>query len=36
MSEIKDIPEHWEIIKLGDLCDKISNGANVKQSDDKI
>ncbi|MBI4945367.1 MAG: restriction endonuclease subunit S, partial [Bacteroidetes bacterium] len=36
MSEEKNIPKHWEIKKLGDICDKMSNGANVKQSEEKI
>ncbi|MBU3662798.1 MAG: restriction endonuclease subunit S [Bacteroidetes bacterium] len=26
MSEIKDIPKHWEIKKLGEVCDKITKG----------
>lgn len=26
MSEIKEIPKHWQIKKLGDVCDKITKG----------
>ncbi len=29
ISEIKDIPEHWELKKLGEVCD-IKNGKNQK------
>ena len=30
------IPNHWKIMKLEDLCEKMSNGANVKQQDERI
>jgi type I restriction enzyme, S subunit len=34
MSEIKDIPAHWEIKKLGDVVDKLSlNKIKIKQRD---
>jgi type I restriction enzyme S subunit len=34
MSEIKDIPKHWEIKKLGEVCDKLSlNKIKIKQKD---
>ncbi|MFN9320574.1 MAG: restriction endonuclease subunit S [Chitinophagales bacterium] len=34
MSEIKDIPKHWEIKKLGEVCDKLSlNKIKIKQQD---
>ena len=34
MSELKEIPKHWEIKKLGEVCDKISlNGIKIKQKD---
>jgi type I restriction enzyme, S subunit len=36
MSEIKEIPKHWEVKKLGDVCEKITNGANAKQFDENI
>jgi type I restriction enzyme S subunit len=36
MSEIKNLPKDWKWVKLGDVCEKMSNGANVKQVDDKI
>ncbi len=33
MSEIKDIPEHWEVKKLGEVVDKLSlNKIKIKQS----
>ena len=34
MSEIRDIPEHWEVKKLGDVIDKLSlNKIKIKQRD---
>ena len=34
MSEVKDIPKHWEVKQLGKVCDKISlNGIKIKQKD---
>ncbi|MEO5777509.1 MAG: restriction endonuclease subunit S [Sediminibacterium sp.] len=39
MTETKNInqlPRGWKWVKLGDVCEKMSNGANAKQSDDKI
>ena len=34
MSEIRDIPEHWELKKLGDVIDKLSlNKIKIKQRD---
>ena len=34
MSEIKDIPEHWEVKKLSDVVDKLSlNKIKIKQRD---
>lgn len=36
MTREKNIPKHWEIKKLGEVCEKITNGANVKQFDDNI
>jgi len=36
MTEEIKIPTHWKIEKLGDLCDKMSNGANVQQNEEKI
>lgn len=32
----KQLPKDWKWIKLGDVCKKMSNGANAKQADDKI
>lgn len=29
------LPKDWQWVKLEEVCDKISNGANVKQHDDK-
>lgn len=34
--EQKILPEGWKWVKLGDLCTRMSNGANVKQADDII
>ncbi len=31
-----NIPKHWQLKKLGEVCDKITNGANVKQFDENI
>jgi restriction endonuclease S subunit len=28
-----DLPQNWEIRSVGDICEKISNGSNVKQFD---
>jgi type I restriction enzyme S subunit len=36
MIEESKLPKGWEVKKLGEVCDKMSNGANVKQSDEKI
>jgi restriction endonuclease S subunit len=36
MCEEMKMPKHWEVKKLGDVCDKISNGANTKQFNDEI
>ena len=34
MSEIRDIPKHWQLKQLGKVCDKISlNGIKIKQKD---
>jgi type I restriction enzyme S subunit len=34
MSEIKDIPKHWQLKQLGKVCDKISlNGIKIKQKE---
>ena len=33
---INQLPKDWKWVKLGDVCEKMSNGANAKQSDDKI
>ncbi len=33
---IKQLPKDWKWVKLGTVCEKMSNGANAKQSDDKI
>jgi type I restriction enzyme S subunit len=30
------LPKDWKWVKLGDVCNKISNGTNAKQSEDKI
>ena len=32
----KSLPKDWRWVKLGEVCEKMSNGANAKQSDDKI
>lgn len=31
-----ELPKGWKWVKLGEVCDKMSNGANVKQFDEKI
>lgn len=37
MIETKNIlPKEWKWVKLGEVCERMSNGANVKQSDEKI
>ena len=36
MIEESKLPKGWKVKKLGEVCDKMSNGANVKQSDEKI
>ncbi len=34
MSEENNVPKHWQVKKLGDVCDKISlNGLKIKQKD---
>ena len=33
---ITQLPKDWKWVKLGEVCEKMSNGANAKQSDDKI
>ncbi|MGI8584651.1 MAG: restriction endonuclease subunit S [Chitinophagaceae bacterium] len=35
-NDTKQLPKDWKWVKLGDVCEKMSNGANAKQSDDKI
>ena len=32
----RSLLKDWRMVKLGDVCEKMSNGANAKQSDDKI
>ena len=36
MNGIQQIPKDWKWVKLGEVCDKMSNGTNAKQTDDKI
>ncbi|MBL7936037.1 MAG: restriction endonuclease subunit S [Bacteroidia bacterium] len=36
MSADIKLPKDWKWVKLGDVCEKMSNGANAKQSDEKI
>lgn len=31
-----ELPESWKWVKLGEVCTKMSNGVNAKQSDEKI
>jgi len=31
-----ELPHGWEYVKLGDVCEKMSNGANVKQFEEPI
>ena len=34
MSEEMKVPKHWEVKRLGEVCDKISlNGIKIKQKD---
>src|ERR1035437_2525062 len=34
MTETNNIPKHWKIKELGEVCDKISlNGIKIKQKD---
>lgn len=33
---INQLPKDWKWVKLGEVCDKMTNGANAKQSEDKI
>ena len=33
---MQQLPKDWKSVKLGDLCEKMANGTNVKQSDEKI
>ncbi|MBB1286926.1 restriction endonuclease subunit S [Flavisolibacter sp. BT320] len=33
---INGLPNHWKEVKLGELCVRISNGANAKQVDEKV
>jgi type I restriction enzyme, S subunit len=33
---INQLPKGWKWVKLGEVCEKMSNGANAKQSDDNI
>ena len=35
MSQVQ-LPKEWQLVKLGEVCDKISNGANAKQFEEKI
>lgn len=30
------LPKEWKLIKLGEICNKMSNGANAKQFEDQI
>lgn len=30
------LPKDWKVVKLGELCDKMANGANAKQFEDQI
>lgn len=32
----KKLPKGWEIVKLGEICNKMSNGANAKQFEEQI
>jgi type I restriction enzyme S subunit len=34
--ELLTLPPNWKWVKLGEVCEKMSNGANAKQSDEKI
>lgn len=34
--EEKQLPKDWKWVKLGDVCEKMSNGANAKQFEEKI
>lgn len=36
MTKTNNIPKEWKWVKLGEVCQKISNGANAKQTDEKI
>ncbi len=36
MTQKNKLPKDWEVVKLGGICEKMSNGANVKQFDDEI
>ena len=36
MTESNNIPKHWQVKKLGEVCEKITNGANAKQHDENI
>ena len=33
---MNNLPKNWKWVKLGEVCEKMSNGASAKQSDDKI
>lgn len=33
---VDGLPKHWEVKKLGEVCEKITNGANAKQFDENI
>ncbi len=36
MKDNKSLFSSWNIVKLGDVCDKMTNGSSAKQYDDKI
>jgi len=36
MLQINKLPKDWKVVKLGEICDKMSNGANAKQFEDQV
>jgi type I restriction enzyme S subunit len=36
MTKNSQLPEDWKWVKLGEVCSKMANGSNAKQSEDKI